>query len=213
LPRFRLWARAHLPVALLDSSEEPGPNMKKFLQFFFQGALIIAPIAITIYVLALIVRSIDQMIPVPIPGLGFIFVIAGTAFVGFFASQLLMGSLLRTVEMILTRTPVISAIYSSVKDFIEAFIGNNKKFNEPVLVDLGQGLHRVGFLTRKDLNVFNSEDLVAIYIPHSYNFSGNLIIVPRAQVRPIQVPPGELMRFIISGGVTGFDLKKSLNEE
>ena len=184
--------------------------MKKFLQFFFQGALIIAPIAITIYVLAIIVRSVDQIIPVPIPGLGFLIVIAGTAIIGFFASQLLMGSLLRTVETVLTKTPVISAIYSSVKDFIEAFIGNNKKFNEPVLVDLGQGLHRVGFLTRKDLNVLSSSDLVAVYIPHSYNFSGNLLIVPRAQVRSIDVSPGELMRFIVSGGVTGFETKKEL---
>ncbi|MBX9767653.1 MAG: DUF502 domain-containing protein [Bdellovibrionales bacterium] len=182
--------------------------MKKFLQFFFQGALIIAPIAITIYVLALIVRSIDQMIPVPIPGLGFVIVIAGTAFVGFFASQLLMGSLLRAVEAILTKTPVISAIYSSVKDFIEAFIGNNKKFTEPVRVDLGGGLHRVGFLTRKDLTVFDTADLVAVYIPHSYNFSGNLLLVQRNQVHAIHVAPGELMRFIVSGGVTGFEHKK-----
>lgn len=187
-------------------------TMKKFLQFFFQGALIIAPIAITIYVLALIVRSIDQMIPVPIPGLGFIIVIAGTAFVGFFASQILMGSLLRTVEVILTKTPVISAIYSSVKDFIEAFIGNNKKFTEPVRVDLGGGLHRVGFLTRKDLSVFNTSALVAVYIPHSYNFSGNLLLVERSQVHPIQVSPGELMRFIVSGGVTGFEQKKMVSE-
>ncbi|HDH00279.1 MAG TPA: DUF502 domain-containing protein, partial [Nitrospirae bacterium] len=105
---------------------------------------------------------------------------------------------------VFTRLPLVKMIYSSIKDLIGAFVGDKKGFNMPVLVSISpeSKIHVIGFVTKKNLENIGLSDMVAVYLPQSYNFAGNLIIVPKEQIRPLDVDSSDLMAFIVSGGIT-----------
>ena len=108
------------------------------------------------------------------------------------------------LEKMLSKAPIIQVVYTSIRDFLSAFVGKEKKFTQPVLVKVNKisDLEKIGFLTATDLSELNLRDKVAVYFPHSYNFSGELFIVPRDQVIPLDIHPAEAMKFIVSGGVS-----------
>ena len=112
---------------------------------------------------------------------------------------------LNAVDNVLTRTPFIQLLYTSLKDLIEAFMGQKKRFDQPVIVNLGAGWHAeaLGFVTRQSLEMFGLQDRVAVYFPQSYNFAGHVLIFPKDQVRPVNLPSSDVMAFIVSGGVSG----------
>jgi uncharacterized membrane protein len=96
-----------------------------------------------------------------------------------------------------------------------AFVGEQKKFTKPVLVTMNKdvGLKKIGFITQETMIELNHAELVSVYLPHSYNFSGNVYLIDSAFVEPIDVPSSEVMRFIISGGVTTLNPKESEEKE
>ncbi len=103
---------------------------------------------------------------------------------------------------------MVKVIYTSIKDFMSAFVGKEKRFTEPVLVKVSHdsNLEKMGFVTQRDLrNLGIAGEKVAVYLPHSYNFSGNLFIVPVENITPINAPPAEVMKFIVTAGLTNFD--------
>ena len=194
--------------------------MKKLLNYFFQGLLVVIPIAVTIFVIYKIITWIDKLLPfqipvklpgigeVSIPGLGILtIVIAVTAF-GYLAKFFVANPFFVLLERILERTPLLKIIYTSVKDLIEAFVGEKKRFNQPVLVTVNKesGVQRIGFITQKDLSVLGiSSHKMAVYLPFSYGFNGQLLIVPAENVEKIDASGTEMMKFVISGGVTEVD--------
>ena len=194
--------------------------MKKLLNYFFQGLLVVIPIAVTIFVIYKIITWIDNLLPfqipvklpgigeVSIPGLGILtIVIAVTAF-GYLAKFFVANPFFVLLERMLERTPLLKIIYTSVKDLIEAFVGEKKRFNQPVLVTVNKesGVQRIGFITQKDLSVLGiSSHKMAVYLPFSYGFNGQLLIVPAENVEKIDASGTELMKFVISGGVTEVD--------
>jgi uncharacterized membrane protein len=105
------------------------------------------------------------------------------------------------------RIPILKVIYSAFNDLFSAFVGKEKKFNQPVLVRVNKSLNleKLGFLTEEDLSLVDEKEKVAVYFPHSYNWSGELFLVPRDQVKRIDVPPAEVMKFIVSAGVADWD--------
>jgi uncharacterized membrane protein len=125
--------------------------------------------------------------------------------VGYLTSNVLGRSAIDLFEHFLTRLPLLKLIYSSIKDLVAAFVGDRKSFNQPVTVALGpdHAVRTLGFVTRNDLSVLNLPACVAVYLPQSYNFAGNVIIVPRDRIEPLQVSSTEVMTFIVSGGVSG----------
>ena len=80
-----------------------------------------------------------------------------------------------------------------------------------MLINPDAKLEKLGFLTEHDLSILGEQDKVAVYSPHSYNFSGELFIVPSDQVRPIDISPTDVMKFIVSGGVSQLE-KKTVDE-
>ena len=194
--------------------------MKKLLNYFFQGLLVVIPIAVTIFVIYKIITWIDNLLPfqipvklpgigeVSIPGLGILtIVIAVTAF-GYLAKFFVANPFFVLLERILERTPLLKIIYTSVKDLIEAFVGEKKRFNQPVLVTVNKesGVQRIGFITQKDLSVLGiSSHKMAVYLPFSYGLNGQLLIVPAENVEKIDASGTEMMKFVISGGVTEVD--------
>ena len=180
-------------------------DTQEFVQNFFEGLFLVVPVAVTIYVVFLVFNFIDGWLNIPIPGIGFILTIGMLVLVGRLASNVFFRGAMGSLEKVLTRTPFVKLVYTSLKDLIEAFMGEKKRFDQPVLVSLTPGGHAeaIGFVTRQNLDLLGLEDRVAVYFPQSYNFAGNLLVVPRSQIRPLHADSADIMTFIVSGGVSG----------
>lgn len=179
--------------------------MKRLAQYFLRGLVVIAPVAITVYVCVWIFRSIDGLLGLPVPGLGFLLTLVVITLVGFLASNLLAMSFVSLLERVMTRLPFIRLLYTSTKDLLDAFVGERRRFDTPVVVEVtpGGGAKALGFVTLRALEHLGMTDHVAVYFPQSYNFAGNLLLVPTARVTPLAVDSAAVMAFIVSGGVTG----------
>lgn len=181
------------------------PSARRILNYFLRGLLILVPLALTIYIIVVSLQWIDGLIPIQVPGLGLIIVLATIVLFGYLASSFIAKPIFEMMEEVLLSLPLIGLIYSSIKDLLAAFVGDKKKFNQPVLVEMDpqHKVCKMGFITQRNLSGVGLEDLVAVYLPHSYNFSGNLYLVPRQRVRLLHMPAADVMKFIVSGGVSG----------
>jgi len=186
--------------------------MKRISRYFIQGILFIVPLFVTVYVIYILFIKVDSLIGLPIPGTGVLLVLAMIPVIGFVATNFLTSWLTRGVEAMFVRLPLVKMVYTAIRDLVQAFVGDQKRFNRPVLVNLsGDGnLRTLGFLTNENLASLSLEDSVAVYIPQAYNFAGYLAVVPSKNVVPVALDPGDVMKFIVSGGVTSFKGKKPL---
>jgi uncharacterized membrane protein len=181
-----------------------GGRMKRIVRYFFEGLIFVVPVAITIYVVYKAFVIVDSWLPLPWQGAGFLVILIGITIVGFLASNFLTRSVLRFLEALLNRLPFVKLLHSSVKDIMTAFVGEQKRFDRPVVVELipGTGVMAIGFMTRESLEQFNLQNEVAVYFPQSYNFAGNLVLYPKGSVRPLNAESSKVMAFVVSGGVT-----------
>lgn len=185
--------------------------MKKLFGFFFQGLLYVAPLGLTIYAIVLLFNLVDGLIQkyleswikIHIPGLGILLIFLLITLLGIIGGSIIGAPIRRAVEKLLDRAPLFKLIYSSIRDLLSAFVGKEKKFTQPVLVKVNtiSELEKVGFLTQEDLSQIGIKDKVAVYFPHSYNFSGEMFIVPSVHVRALDMAPTDAMKFVVSGGV------------
>ena len=180
--------------------------MRTLLRYFAQGVLIAAPIVLTLYLLFTLVSAVDGFLHIPIPGLGLVVTLTLLTLLGFVANSVIGTRLVAAAEGLFRRLPLVKILYRALKDLIGAFVGDRKGFDRPVAVQLpgGQGCV-LGFATRDGVPIAGFEDAVAVYLPQSYNFAGNLVLVPRASIRPLSLRSSELMSFIVSGGIAGLD--------
>ncbi|PJA07156.1 MAG: hypothetical protein COX70_08090 [Flavobacteriales bacterium CG_4_10_14_0_2_um_filter_32_8] len=179
--------------------------MKRIIGYFLQGLLYVVPVAATIYVVIKAVVMVDNIVPVKLPGLGILIILIAVTLVGFLGGTLIVKRFF-SLERLIEKAPLLKIIYTSVKDLLSAFVGKKKRFTEPVLVKMEGGIERIGFITQRDLTHLGiSENKIGVYIPFSYALTGNLIIVPKENVTPIQGKSTDIMKFIISGGITTID--------
>ena len=178
--------------------------MKRIGQYFLEGLLVLVPFVVTIWVIYMIFQRIDGLFSFNAPGLGVLATILLIFLVGFFTSNFLTRKLVNLADRLFSRLPLIKMIYSSIKDLLNAFVGDKKSFNKPVQVLLApdSSLSAIGFVTNDSLEHLGIKESVAVYLPQSYNFAGNLIIVPKDQVTPLDADSGDVMAFIVSGGVS-----------
>lgn len=193
------------------------------MSYFFQGLVILAPIVITGWAVVSLFNFIDGILPnvlrvlfpdlikvnpqgnpEKIPGLGFLVVVVLVLLVGYISSLFFVSRIVSFFDQVLEKTPGIKIIYSTVKDFLEAFAGNKRKFDKPVLVSVdAPDVWRIGFITQMDLSEFGMREYVSVYVPHSYAFSGITYLVRQDRIKAIQdVGSADAMKFIVSGGVT-----------
>lgn len=205
-----------------EQKEDRGFRFGKLLQYFLQGLLVIAPVAVTIYAVYSIVSFIDNQVPIFTArdeggnvyvrnyGLGFLAVIGGIILIGYLSSFFIKNRVFNLFDSVLKRTPGIRFIYSTTKEFFEAFAGEKKKFNKPVLANIDDNdVWRVGFITQEEAKDFGFSDYVAVYIPMSYSIAGNVYLLPRARVRLVtNINATDAMKFAISGGVTEVEESK-----
>lgn len=176
---------------------------RRVISYFLRGLLFLIPLAVTGYVIYAIFIFLDNLIPVSIPGIGVVMVLALITFVGYLASLFFAKSAFEWFERGVFKIPLVNLIYTSIKDLMGAFVGDKKKFSSPVIVQINETLFRLGFVTQDDLSVIGEPDLVAVYFPHSYNVSGNVFLVPKEKVKPlVGVKSSDVMKFMVSGGVS-----------
>ena len=178
--------------------------LKKISNYFFQGLIFLAPIGITAYIFYKAFVFIDGLLGLPYPGAGFVLTIVGVTLLGFLTSNFLTRSIFQLLDRLLTRMPLVRLLHSSLKDVLTAFVGERRRFDRPVVVEVvpGSGVKAFGFMTRESLENFQLQDHVAVYFPQSFNFAGNVLIYPRSQVTLINTDSSKLMAFIVSGGIT-----------
>ncbi|MGI9532128.1 DUF502 domain-containing protein [Lutimonas sp.] len=189
--------------------------MKKLINYLLQGLLYLAPLSITAYVFYAAFNFIDglsqkiitQFFDIHIPGLGLLSLLVFLILIGFLGKTIIAQPLKKVFRKIIDSVPLLNFIYSAFNDLFTAFVGKEKKFNQPVLVkiNLNSNLEKLGFITEENLDIIQSEGKVAVYFPHSYNFSGELFILPRTQIKPLDVNSSEMMKFIVSAGLTGWE--------
>lgn len=189
--------------------------MKKITKYFLQGLLYTAPFGITVYIIYAIFKFIDSLLKdsinsvfgFNIPGLGALIIISLIILMGMIGNTIIARPFEKLIKRILDKNPFLKVIYTSLNDLFSAFVGKERKFNKPVLVMMNPefNIEKLGFLTEDDLSRLEVTDKVAVYFPHSYNFSGELFIVPRNQVKPIDINASDVMKFIVSAGISGWE--------
>jgi len=187
-------------------------TLKRLVGYFVRGCLVLAPLGLTLYILYAILHAVDQFLPIGIPGVGLLITLSLVTLVGMLTSNVIGRGVVEATDRALKKLPLVKLIYTSIKDLINAFMGDKKSFNRPVAVTLnpGSGLKALGFITRDGLHALDMPLHVSVYFPQSYNFAGYLAIVPREHVEALDVNSAELMTFIISGGVSGLGVGQSL---
>lgn len=189
--------------------------VKWFTDNFFKGCLLLVPVAATVWAVWTVLSALDRLLPSPVPGLGIVVAVVVIAFIGFATSNVVGRRLVFVFESILERLPIVHLLYASLKDLIDAFVGNKKTFERPVLVRLDEngGVGVLGFVTCDRFEDPTLAGLVAVYLPQSYNFAGNLIMVPAARVTPVETEGAAIVTFIVSGGISGMNAAKRYLDE
>jgi len=192
---------------------------QKLLYYLIKGTLVVVPIAGAVFLIVWIVASVDNALnltsifledeygqPIYVPGIGILTVLVVLVAVGIVFTNLVTDPIRAWLDRTVNRIPLFSTLYSSIKDFTEAFVGDAKKFNEPVLVLVNEtGLKKIGFLTRHSLGKIGLEDEVIVYFPFSYSFAGQVVVVRSANVQKLDMSATDAMKLVISGGVSGIE--------
>ncbi|MDB5137832.1 MAG: hypothetical protein JWP37_4435 [Mucilaginibacter sp.] len=192
---------------------------RALLNYFIKGLIVVVPIGAAIFLIYWAVSTLDNALnlsdilwtdskgkPIYIPGLGIVNVLILILVAGILVTNVITEPIKRWFNRWINRLPIFKFLYSSIKDLTEAFVGEEKKFNEPVLVEVNEfGLKKIGFLVQKDLTKLNLPGEVAVYFPLSYSFAGQVVIVSADKVKPIDKSAAQMMKFVISGGVSGLD--------
>ncbi|MEM1408975.1 MAG: DUF502 domain-containing protein [Bacteroidota bacterium] len=182
-------------------------TLNRVLTYFFRGLLFVVPVALTIYIIYQTLDWLDGLIPINIPGLGLLVILAAITLLGYLASFFITRPIFVQFERYFTKIPLVNILYSSIKDLIGAFVGDQKKFNIPVTVALDSNgtILKVGFITKDDLSSLDLPGFVSVYLPHSYNFSGNHFLVEKDKVKRLNMNASSAMKFVVSGGVSGLE--------
>lgn len=181
-----------------------GP-LRRLGHYFLRGLIIVAPAGITIYFTWITIRWMDRLLSFGIPGLGLVVTIGLIILIGALASNFITQTVLTSFDRIMERVPFVRLLYTSSKDLLNAFVGEHRRFTKGVRVALTPdgSISVLGFVTAESLEHLGLGGLVAVYLPQSYNFAGNLILAPASQISPVTGDSASLMAFIVSGGVSG----------
>jgi uncharacterized membrane protein len=192
---------------------------RALLNYFFKGVIVVVPIGAAIFLIFWAVSSVDSALnlsdvlwsdshgkPIHIPGLGILNVLVIIMIAGILVTNVVTDPIKFWFKRWINRLPFFNFLYSSIKDLTEAFVGDEKKFNEAVIVEVNEfGLKKIGFLVQKDLAKLNLPGDVAVYFPYSYSFAGQVVIIGADKVKPLDKNAADMMKFVISGGVSGLD--------
>jgi uncharacterized membrane protein len=186
--------------------------MRRLANYFLRGILITAPAVLTFYLCWVGIRWVDRLVGSEIPGLGVAAALITITLIGALASNLVTRSVLASADAALAKLPFVRLLYTSIKDLLNAFVGEQRRFNRPVRARIGEGtaeVYLLGFITADSLEHLGLPGQVAVYVPFSYSVAGHILILPAERVDPLAVDAADAMAFIVSGGVTRTAVKSS----
>ncbi len=189
--------------------------MNRLLAYFLRGLVLTVPTALTVYVGYRAFVAIDSWLGIAIPGVGFVVTLALITLVGFLGSNLISLTLVTWFENALNKLPLVRLVYASTKDLINAFVGEKRRFNKPVLVAMTPdgGMRGLGFITQESFSSLDENDSVVVYFPQSYAFAGWTFVVPSSRVTRLDVGSSDFMAFVVSGGVSDMPLTRMHSPE
>ena len=176
---------------------------RRLVAYFFRGLVLLAPLAVTIYVSVVLFRTIDGWLGISIPGVGFLATLLLITLVGFLGSNLLTRGAVSVFDGLLSKLPFVSLVYGSTRDLVNAFVGEKRRFDKPVLVELFPGGHAnvLGFVTQESLAQLGRDSMVSVYVPQSYHWAGQVYVFPANVIQRLDASSAAVMAFIVSGGV------------
>lgn len=177
---------------------------RRLVAYFFRGLVLLAPVAVTVFVSVWLFQSVDGLLGLSIPGVGFVATLLLITLVGFLGSNLLTRGAVSVFDRLLNKLPFVSLVYGSTRDLVKAFVGEKRRFDKPVLVPLFPGghAHVLGFVTQETLAQLGHDTLVSVYVPQSYHWAGQVFVFPADVIQRLDVSSAAVMAFIVSGGVT-----------
>lgn len=185
------------------------------LRSFLQGLLLLGPLVITGYLIYSVFINVDSLVPTVPRGIGFLIIIGFITTMGYLGTRFFLGKwLFDAFEYVLEHTPGIKFIYSSIRDVLNSFVGDKKRFNKPVWVCVSHNpdTWRIGFMTQKDMSTLGMPQMVAVYMPHAYAISGWVIVTDSINVKAVkEMTAAEAMKFAVSGGITTIEEEHSNN--
>jgi uncharacterized membrane protein len=176
--------------------------MNWLIKNFLRGLVIVVPIAVTVYLLYQAFVTLDRLLKLQYPGLGVAVLAAATIVIGALASNFIGRRLFGVAETLFTKAPIVRIIYAAIKDLLEAFVGNKRRFDRPVMVRVGEEVKMFGFVTQEDLGALAAAGDVAVYVPFSYTWDGCLLVVPKTRVEPLAADSANVLALVVSGGVS-----------
>ena len=176
--------------------------MNWIIKNFLRGLVIVVPIGVTVYLVYQSFQALDRLLKIPIPGVGALIVVVSVIVIGALASSFVFRTLLDLTDRIFTKAPIVRLVYAAIKDLLEAFVGNKRRFDKPVIVSVTADVRVFGFVTRDELDALSLPGDVAVYLPFSYTWDGCLLVVPKEKVRRIDADSASIMALVMSGGVS-----------
>ena len=177
--------------------------MNWLMKNFLRGLVVVVPISLTAYLVVQALVTLDRLLKLPYPGLGVAVLVLVTVMVGVSVSNFVGRGVLRLTETMFTKAPIVRIVYAAIKDLLEAFVGNQRRFDRPVVVEIGQSVKAFGFITRDDLSSLGlAAGEIAVYVPFSYTWDGCLLVVPRERVQALATDSATILAVAVSGGVS-----------
>jgi uncharacterized membrane protein len=178
-----------------------------FISYFLRGLLVVLPVAITVGILGWLLKGIGRYLYLDQLSVGAIFLygtsgLLAIAVIGFFTKGVIAQQIMGFFEGIIEKAPGLNFIFGTTKDMTEAFVGEKKKFTKPVVVEISEGVYKIGFLTQEDMTAVGLPNCCAVYLPYSYTLSGETTVVEKSRVRRIEKESGDVTKFVLSGGAT-----------
>lgn len=189
-------------------------------KYFITGLLVLVPLAITAWVLSLIITTLDQsllLLPVSwrphelfgydIPGVGTLLTLLVIFLTGLFTRNIIGKQVVHLWERLLTRIPIVNSIYSSVKQVSDTlFSPSGNAFRKAVLIQYPrQGAWTIAFLTGApggDVRNHLSGDYVSVYVPTTPNpTSGFFLMLPREEAIELDMTVDAALKYVVSMGV------------
>jgi len=191
--------------------------VKSVWNILFKGLAAVLPVGITIYLIYWLGVSIEKVLrPIILfavpenyywPGMGLVVGLVLLFFVGLAVNAWIVQRLIRIGERLLKQIPLVKSIYSALSDFMEYFTATRqqKDLKNVVLVTFNN-VRLIGFLTNEKVNeipaLANSEELVSVYLPMSYQIGGYTIYIPSSQIKRIDMSVEDAMRLVLTAGLS-----------
>lgn len=176
--------------------------MNWLIKNFLRGLVIVVPVALTVYLLYQTFVWLDRLLAVRTPGLGIAILLGAILAIGALAGNFVGRRLFALMEALFTKAPIVRIVYSAIKDLLEAFVGNKRRFDRPVSVQVTDHVRVFGFITQDDLGALARSGDIAVYVPFSYTWDGCLLVVAREKVAALEADSAKVMALVVSGGVS-----------